>query len=64
MSGRQGGKVKPLKASSTHLSSTLGLTSIQAPKKEKKEEDEEDKAYKEKQRAEAAALAKARDKGE
>ncbi|KAF8604659.1 TMA7-domain-containing protein [Ceratobasidium sp. AG-I] len=40
MSGRQGGKLKPLKA----------------PKKEKQEEDEEDKAFKARQKAEAAAL--------
>ncbi|KAF8688965.1 hypothetical protein RHS03_09373, partial [Rhizoctonia solani] len=40
MSGRQGGKLKPLKA----------------PKKDKKEEDEDDKAFKAKQKAEAAAL--------
>ncbi|KAF8444210.1 translation machinery associated TMA7 [Terfezia claveryi] len=38
MSGRAGGKAKPLKA----------------PKKEKKEEDEETKAFKEKQKKEAA----------
>ncbi|KAF5391840.1 hypothetical protein D9757_001679 [Collybiopsis confluens] len=46
MSGRQGGKLKPLKA----------------PKKEKKDEDEEDKAYKDKQKADAAALKAAKDK--
>ncbi|GAB1521676.1 hypothetical protein RhiTH_004773 [Rhizoctonia solani] len=40
MSGRQGGKLKPLKA----------------PKKDKKDEDEDDKAFKAKQKAEAAAL--------
>ncbi|KAG8689758.1 hypothetical protein FRC11_000772 [Ceratobasidium sp. 423] len=40
MSGRQGGKLKPLKA----------------PKKEKKDEDEDDKAFKAKQKADAAAL--------
>ncbi|KAK9381815.1 putative coiled-coil domain-containing protein 72 [Kockiozyma suomiensis] len=39
MSGRQGGKAKPLKA----------------PKKEKKDLDEEDKAFMEKKKAEAAA---------
>ncbi|KAL0947292.1 hypothetical protein HGRIS_013411 [Hohenbuehelia grisea] len=47
MSGRQGGKLKPLKA----------------PKKDKKEEDEEDKAFKEKQKADQAALKAAKDKG-
>ncbi|ORX34821.1 translation machinery associated TMA7 [Kockovaella imperatae] len=40
MSGRQGGKVKPLKA----------------PKKEKKELDEDDLAFKEKQKKEQAEL--------
>ncbi|KAG9086690.1 hypothetical protein FS749_003450 [Ceratobasidium sp. UAMH 11750] len=40
MSGRQGGKLKPLKA----------------PKKEKKEEDEDDLAFKAKQKADQAAL--------
>ncbi|KAK9323635.1 putative coiled-coil domain-containing protein 72 [Lipomyces orientalis] len=39
MSGRQGGKAKPLKA----------------PKKERKEIDEDDKAFQEKKKAEAAA---------
>ncbi|KAK7205405.1 translation machinery associated TMA7 [Myxozyma melibiosi] len=39
MSGRQGGKAKPLKA----------------PKKEKKELDDEDKAFQERKKAEAAA---------
>ncbi|KAK9313419.1 putative coiled-coil domain-containing protein 72 [Lipomyces starkeyi] len=39
MSGRQGGKAKPLKA----------------PKKERKDVDEEDKAFLEKKKAEAAA---------
>ncbi|KAH7889965.1 translation machinery associated TMA7 [Phlebopus sp. FC_14] len=43
---RQGGKLKPLKT----------------PKKDKKEEDEDDKAFKERQKAEAAALKVARDK--
>ncbi|KAJ7470356.1 translation machinery associated TMA7 [Mycena latifolia] len=46
MSGRQGGKLKPLKAA----------------KKEKKEEDEEDLARKQKQKAEADALKAAREK--
>ncbi|KAG2752247.1 hypothetical protein P692DRAFT_20951662 [Suillus brevipes Sb2] len=43
---RQGGKLKPLKA----------------PKKEHKDEDEDDKAFKEKKKAEEAALKAARDK--
>ncbi|KAJ6547144.1 translation machinery associated TMA7-domain-containing protein [Mycena capillaripes] len=46
MSGRQGGKLKPLKAA----------------KKDKKEEDEEDIARKQKQKAEADALKAAREK--
>ncbi|KAG7452897.1 translation machinery associated TMA7 [Guyanagaster necrorhizus] len=46
MSGRQGGKLKPLKA----------------PKKEKKEETEDEIAFKEKKKAEAEALKAARDK--
>jgi len=47
MSGRQGGKLKPLKA----------------PKKEKKEDDEDEKAFKEKKKQEAEALKAAREKG-
>ncbi|KAG1759410.1 translation machinery associated TMA7-domain-containing protein [Suillus occidentalis] len=43
---RQGGKLKPLKA----------------PKKEHKDEDEDDKAFKDKKKAEEAALKAARDK--
>lgn len=46
MSGRQGGKLKPLKA----------------PKKEKKEETEDEIAFKEKKKAEADATKAARDK--
>ncbi|KAJ6500422.1 translation machinery associated TMA7 [Mycena sanguinolenta] len=46
MSGRQGGKLKPLKA----------------PKKDKKEEDEDDIARKAKAKAEADALKAAKDK--
>ncbi|KZT58434.1 translation machinery associated TMA7 [Calocera cornea HHB12733] len=46
MSGRQGGKLKPLKA----------------PKKEKVEEDDEAKAFKAKQKADAAALKSAQEK--
>ncbi|KAG9090632.1 hypothetical protein FRC07_012047 [Ceratobasidium sp. 392] len=47
MSGRQGGKLKPLKA----------------PKKEKKEDDEEDAAFKAKQKADQAALKEAQARG-
>ncbi|KAG8863746.1 hypothetical protein FRB96_007583 [Tulasnella sp. 330] len=47
MSGRQGGKMKPLKA----------------PKKEKKEDDEDDAAFKAKQKADQEALKKAQDRG-
>ncbi|OAX43819.1 translation machinery associated TMA7 [Rhizopogon vinicolor AM-OR11-026] len=43
---RQGGKLKPLKA----------------PKKEAKEDDEETKAFKEKKKADEAALKAAKDK--
>ncbi|KAG2020557.1 hypothetical protein CC2G_005881 [Coprinopsis cinerea AmutBmut pab1-1] len=46
MSGRQGGKLKPLKA----------------PKKEKREETEEDAAFKAQKKAEAEALKAAREK--
>ncbi|KAK0228207.1 translation machinery associated TMA7 [Armillaria fumosa] len=46
MSGRQGGKLKPLKA----------------PKKDKKEETEDEVAFKEKKKVEAEALKAARDK--
>lgn len=38
-------------------------TGLQAPKKEKTEETEEDIAFKEKKKAEAAALKAAKDKG-
>ncbi|KIJ17103.1 hypothetical protein PAXINDRAFT_9958 [Paxillus involutus ATCC 200175] len=44
---RQGGKLKPLKA----------------PKKEQKEEDENDKAFKDKKKADEAAVKAAKDKG-
>ncbi|KAI0807297.1 translation machinery associated TMA7-domain-containing protein [Fomes fomentarius] len=47
MSGRQGGKVKPLKA----------------PKKDKKDLDEDDIAFQQKKKQEEAALKAARDKG-
>ncbi|KAF7983080.1 hypothetical protein HWV62_23997 [Athelia sp. TMB] len=52
MSGRAGGKLKPLKVSE-----------LNAPKKEKKEDDEDDAAFKERKKAEAAALKEAREKG-
>ncbi|KAI0306729.1 translation machinery associated TMA7 [Multifurca ochricompacta] len=47
MSGRQGGKLKPLKA----------------PKKDKKDEDDDDLALKAKKKAEAEALKAAKEKG-
>lgn len=37
--------------------------SVQAPKKDQKDEDEEDKAFKAKQKADAAAMKDAKDKG-
>jgi len=40
------------------------LNAIQAPKKVKTEDDEETKAFKDKQKADAAALAAAKDRGE
>ena len=40
------------------------LNAIQAPKKAKAEDDEDTKALKEKQKADAAALAAAKDRGE
>lgn len=40
------------------------LNAIQAPKKQKVEDDEETKAFKDKQKADAAAAAAMRDKGE
>ncbi|KIL69563.1 hypothetical protein M378DRAFT_7413 [Amanita muscaria Koide BX008] len=46
MSGRQGGKLKPLKAA----------------KKEKKEDTEEEQAFKEKKKAEADALKAAKER--
>ena len=44
--------------------SISNLNVIQAPKKNKAEDDEDTKALKEKQKAEAAALAAAKDRGE
>ena len=64
MSGRQGGKAKPLKVTMTHYGTNSQLLSCpQAPKKEKKEEDEEDLAFKAKQKAAADALKAAKEKG-
>ena len=52
----------------SHLSSWVvsasNLNAIQAPKKAKAEDDEDTKALKEKQKADAAALAAAKDRGE
>jgi len=64
MSSRQGGKAKPLKV--FKFGSRLRwmvLISLKAPKKEKKEESEEEVAFKEKKKAEAAAMKVAREKG-
>jgi len=44
--------------------SISNLNAIQAPKKTKADDDEDTKALKEKQKAEAAALAAAKDRGE
>ncbi|KAI0327166.1 hypothetical protein GY45DRAFT_1437142, partial [Cubamyces sp. BRFM 1775] len=52
MASRQGGKLKPLKASHT----------LEAPKKDKKDLDEEDVAFQQKKKADEAALKAARDK--
>ncbi|KAJ8507178.1 hypothetical protein ONZ45_g10428 [Pleurotus djamor] len=62
MSGRAGGKLKPLKVDllASYLNPSLILR--KAPKKDKKEETEEDKAFKDKQKQEAAALKAAKDK--
>ena len=69
---RQGGKLKPLKvrlpslAASAHAHIHPILSSSprrQAPKKDKKDIDEEDLAFKEKQKADAAALKAAQAKG-
>jgi hypothetical protein len=66
MSGRQGGKLKPLKVgvpkSYSHVLTTC-LQTLQAPKKDKKEEDEEDRLFKERKKQEEAALKAAKDKG-
>lgn len=68
MSGRAGGKLKPLKVLSRRniFSESQLITYIfglQAPKKEKKEETEDEIAFKEKKKAEQAALKEAREKG-
>ena len=65
MSSRQGGKLKPLKVGGLlcfHFRMLI-YRLTQAPKKEKQEETEEEKAFKEKQKAEAAAAKLAREKG-
>ncbi|KAL0947291.1 hypothetical protein HGRIS_013411 [Hohenbuehelia grisea] len=65
MSGRQGGKLKPLKVRRFQFADVGSIQishCLQAPKKDKKEEDEEDKAFKEKQKADQAALKAAKDK--
>jgi len=46
------------------IGSINNLNAIQAPKKSKAEDDEDTKALKEKQKAEAAALAAAKERGE
>lgn len=67
MSGRAGGKLKPLKVvkgvETWMITDYLPLSGLQAPKKEKKEETEDEIAFKEKQKAEQAALKEAREKG-
>lgn len=70
MSGRQGGKLKPLKVRfpCTRRSYRCRFNVIQAPKKGKQEDDEETKAnaqaVKEQKKAEATALAEAKRRGE
>ena len=58
--------MKPLKVCllCTHGSVDKQTQVIQAPKKVKAEDDEDTKALKEKQKADAAALAAAKDRGE
>jgi hypothetical protein len=72
MSGRAGGKLKPLKVCTQFAGFRPSVPSLtvfplsfvlQAPKKEKKEDDEDEKAFKEKKKAEQAALKDAREKG-
>jgi Translation machinery associated TMA7 len=65
MSSRQGGKLKPLKVGSPlcFYFRILTYRLTQAPKKEKQEETEEEKAFKDKQKADAAAAKLAREKG-
>lgn len=63
MSTRQGGKLKPLKVCLSWTVSINDLNVIQAPKKAKAEDDEDTKAFKEKQKADAAARAAAKDRG-
>ncbi|KAI0005869.1 hypothetical protein BJV74DRAFT_880223 [Russula compacta] len=64
MSGRQGGKLKPLKVKMmtfNDMDSQIAEPS-QTPKKEKKEETEDEAAFKAKKKAEADALKAAKDK--
>lgn len=63
MATRQGGKLKPLKVHLSWLVQISHLTVPQAPKKQQVEDDEDTKAFKEKKKAEAAALAAAKDRG-
>ncbi|KAH0830293.1 hypothetical protein J3R83DRAFT_1658 [Lanmaoa asiatica] len=62
---RQGGKLKPLKVCLTDLtiSSHPGPTPTVGSQERQKDEDEDDKAFKEKKKAEEAALKAAKDKG-
>ena len=64
MASRQGGKLKPLKVWTYRPRVALRLTHSQTAKKEKKELDEDDIAFKDKKKAEEAALKAAREKGE
>jgi len=64
MSGRQGGKLKPLKVTMTvYGTDSQSLSCPQTPKKDKKEDDDDDRALKAKKKAEAEALKAAKDKG-
>ena len=65
MSGRQGGKLKPLKVllNLPVIYLWFKLLLSQAPKKERKEPDEDEKAFKEKQKADKAAFEAAKAKG-
>jgi hypothetical protein len=65
MSGRQGGKLKPLKVTMVLYGTNSQSLSCppQTPKKDKKEVDEDDVALKAKKKAEAEALKAAKEKG-